>query len=201
MSFFRTPQNTPFKSKVLTSTPSEPKIMKITPGAFEFTDVFKAIMGSLSLSVVKFDSAKHDAKTWLGLLENAIVSVGGVTETHGTGVLAMLLNKEDSKWHLKFTLTNPDATWTVCKQKFIAEFDDTSSKQLYSIFDRKKSEKKIELWSKFFPSLSSSDLNLIALAGLDQKSIKALKLHKSTEKETFTELCDYYSTLNNPEFT
>ena len=190
-----------------TSTPSPPKIAKVTPYAFESADVFKAILSSPSLNVTKFDSVKNDAKMWIGRLENAIVSVGGITETHGTGVLLMFLDKEDSKWHLKFTLTNADATWSVCKQKFIAEFDVVSSKKLYSIFDRKTTaqtmkdyiEKKTELWSKFFPSLSTSDLNLIALAGLDEKSIKALKSHKSSEKETFVELCNFYSTLNIPK--
>lgn len=97
LSFFRTPQNTPSKNGPSTSTPSQPKILKITPDAFEFTDVWKTITGSSSLKVAKFDSAKDDAKTWIGRLENAIVSVGGLTETHGTGVLSMFLDKEDSK--------------------------------------------------------------------------------------------------------
>ena len=104
-------------------------------------------------------------------------------------------------------MKNRGAKWTVCKEKFIAEFDDVSAKKLHSIFDRKEKdqnlkdyvEKKIEIWSKFFPALSSSDLNLIALAGLDESSIKALKSHKSSEKETFIKLCEYYSTLEGTE--
>lgn len=85
-------------SKFGHSTPTQPKIMKITPDAFESTDVWKAIVASSSLKMAKFESVKDDAKNWIGRLENAIVSVGGVTETHGAGVLLMFLDKENSKW-------------------------------------------------------------------------------------------------------
>ena len=130
-----------------------------------------------------------------------------MTETHGTGVLLKFLNKEKSKWHLKFTLQNEDATWALCKQKLIAELDSMSSKKSHPLFDRNTTgqtvkdyvEQKTELWSKFFPCLSCSDLNLIALTGLDEKSIKALKSHKSSEKENFVELCKFYSILDEPQ--
>ena len=39
------------------------------------------------------------------------------------------------------------------------------------------------------------------MAGLEESSIKALQSHKSSEKETFIELCDYYSTLESSEST
>ena len=186
MSFFRTPQNSPSKNMPTTSTPSEPKIMKITAGSFETTDVWKAIVTSPSLKIAKFECLKDDAKIWIGRLENAIVSVGGVTETHGSGVLLMFLNKDDAKWHLKLTLKTPNATWLAFKQNFITDFEEECSKKLHSLFDRKKDEetmkdyvgKKIEMWSKLFPTLSSSDLNLISLIGLQSSSIKALKSHK-----------------------
>lgn len=106
--------------------------------------------------------------------------------------------------HLKFTLKNPGADWSTFKKNFISDFDQECSKKLHSIFDRKKDNEtmkdyvtnKIKIWTKLFPSLTSSELNLIELAGLTEGSIKALKAHKSSEKETFIELCDFYLTLN-----
>ena len=72
--------------------------MKISADTFESADVMKAIFSSPSLKMTKFDCVKNDAKNWIGRLENAIVSVGGVTETHGTDVLLMFLYKEEAKW-------------------------------------------------------------------------------------------------------
>ena len=72
--------------------------MKISADTFESANVMKAIIFSPSLKMAKFDCVKNDAKNWIGRLENAIVSVSGVTETHGTDLLLMFLNKEEANW-------------------------------------------------------------------------------------------------------
>lgn len=80
------------------STPSQPKIAKISTSSFDHFDVWKAIDNSDSIRVLKFDPTQNDSRIWIGRLEYAIVEVGGNLDIHGMGVLAMFLEKEASKW-------------------------------------------------------------------------------------------------------
>lgn len=80
------------------STPSNPKIAKVSSSSFNHFDIWKAINSSLTIKVEKFDELKDDARVWIGRLECGIVSVDGVLDIHGMGVLSMYLNKEGSKW-------------------------------------------------------------------------------------------------------
>lgn len=79
------------------STPSEPKIAKVSGTAFDHVDILKAINLSSSLKMEKFDDLKDDAKVWIGRLECAIVSVGGVLYVHGLGVSTNFVVNPQSK--------------------------------------------------------------------------------------------------------
>lgn len=80
------------------STPSQPKIAKVSSSNFNHFDIWKAIESSLTIKVEKFDKLKDDARVWIERLEWGIISVGGVLDVHGMGVLSMFLNKDASRW-------------------------------------------------------------------------------------------------------
>lgn len=187
-----------FGTPTIHSTPSPPKIVKVSSSSYDHLDVWKAIDASTSISLTKFDELKDDAQIWIGRLECAIIEVNGNLDIHGTGVLSMFLGKEPSKWLLTFQVGNEEKNWKNCKDAFIKNFEGTFAKSLYNCFERKKTEEKmedyvknrIETWSKLFPSLSKPELNLIVIAGISEEAVKKLKLHKHSDIETLTALCE-----------
>ena len=185
---------------------SESKIRRVDANSFDDLSVWNAIMSCSQTKVEKFDELKHNPRVWLGQLESAIVAVGGIIETHSLGVLPFGLEKEGSKWYLRFDMENPNANWQFCKNKFIENFESVYAKQLRNAFVQKKATEKFEAYAKvrmelakrLFPSLSQAELNLFVMAGLDEKEIKLLKKQKDASKETFLVLCATLDEINTP---
>lgn len=167
------------------------------------------MMSCPQTKIEKFDELKHNPRVWIGQLESAIVAVGGSIQTHSFGVLTFGLEKEGSKWYLRFDAENQDADWQNCKNKFISHFETVYAKKLRDVFDRKKATEKIEAYAKakmelvkrLFPSLSQSELNLFVMGGLEEKDIKLLKKQKDASKDTFLMLCDTLDEINTPSAT
>ena len=61
-------------------------------------DIWQAINASPTIKVENFDELKNDARVWIGRLECGIISVGGILDTHGMGVLSMYLENASSEW-------------------------------------------------------------------------------------------------------
>ena len=99
---------------------------------------------------------------------------------------------------MTFQIQDDEKTWKSTKEGFIHKFEASYAKCLYNSFERKKTDKsmedyvkeRIETWSKLFPSLTKSELNLIVMAGISEDAIKKLKLHKHCDQETLISLCE-----------
>lgn len=59
-------------------------------------------------------------------------------------------------------------------------------------------KKRLEVCSKLFPSLPRTELNLLVMAGLEEKDIKKLVKQKDSDEETFLYLCSSLDEINTP---
>ena len=66
-------------------------------------------------------------------------------------------------------------------------------------------KERMETCSKLFPSLPQAELNLLVMAGFEEKHIKQLVKQKDSDKETFFILCgaleEMYAPIADPATT